>query len=87
MSTTVTVTLEKKEHILIIPTLSIIHSGEENFVQVWANNQLTMQPIIIGTSDGVSTEILQGLQAGDTITVKKFTITTKSSGFSFLPSR
>lgn len=87
MSATVDVTLEKKENVLVIPSLSITSTWDIKSVQVWKDNQLQTRDIVTGLTDWKNTEIVSWLDEWEKITKKVFKIVSKAAWFSFGPPR
>lgn len=52
---------------LVVPSSSIVDSGNSKYVYVVKNNMLKKQNISTGLGDGNSTEVLKGLKAGDKV--------------------
>jgi HlyD family secretion protein len=67
MSANVSVPLLQKESVLRIPAMAVQRDGEGTFVLVVQGGKTTRRPIETGISDGVQTEVLQGLAEGETV--------------------
>lgn len=57
----------EKENVLGVPNRSLITRGTDKFVLVESQGQQTERPVTTGITDGVYTEILSGLVAGEKI--------------------
>ena len=70
MSANVKVIIDHKDNILVIPTIAIQTSGDNTFV--WT--QQGIKNISIGITDGIQTEILGWLQAGDIVSAQAYQV-------------
>jgi membrane fusion protein, multidrug efflux system len=59
--------LSPRENALVIPTAAIQSDGEINTVYLLRGGQSHRRKVNLGITDGGSTEILEGLSAGDTV--------------------
>lgn len=57
----------------VIPNESIVKEGDESFVFVAENDKAVKKSVIIGVSDGIKTEIVSGLNAGEKIIITGLT--------------
>jgi HlyD family secretion protein len=69
MSANVSVPLARKENVLLIPTMAVERDAEGSFVLVVQGGKTTQRRIEAGISDGIQTEVLQGLEEGETVRV------------------
>jgi RND family efflux transporter MFP subunit len=82
MSATADIIVQQRENTLLVPERAIEHDSQGNPV-VWVNlnGQIEERPVVIGISDGLQTEILDGLEEGEMVVVEKRTGTTSPGGF------
>jgi HlyD family secretion protein len=72
MSATADITVDKSENTLLVPERAIGHDQNGNPV-VWVSigGQFEERAVVTGISDGLKTEILEGLSEGDVVAVEK----------------
>jgi len=62
--------LQKKHGVVLIPTASVQHNANSNYVFVVnADSTVSVRNIEAGTTDGEDTEVVSGLAAGDPVVV------------------
>jgi len=72
MSATADITIDKSENTLLVPERAIGHDQNGNpVVSVSVNGELEQRAVVTGISDGLKTEILEGLSEGDMVAVEK----------------
>ena len=88
ISTNVFLLISDRKDVLQVPTDAITPEGEVLVVPGRGRSPV-LQKITVGLSDGTSTEVLSGLNEGDWIARRVFTIQKVEKGFSFTkePSR
>jgi HlyD family secretion protein len=69
MSANVRVPLMRKENVLLIPTMAVQRDAEGSFVLVVQGGKASQRRVETGISDGIQTEVLQGLEEGETVRV------------------
>jgi membrane fusion protein, macrolide-specific efflux system len=69
-SATVAITTEKVPNVLEIPTLAITYSGSKATVQISANGHTSTRTITAGTSYGLETQVLSGINVGEKVVVR-----------------
>jgi multidrug efflux pump subunit AcrA (membrane-fusion protein) len=69
-SATVAITTEKVPNVLEIPTLAITYTGSKATVEVSANGHTSTRTITAGTSYGLETQVLSGVNAGEKVVVR-----------------
>jgi len=69
MSANVSVPLARKEDVLLIPTMAVQSDAEGAFVLVVENGKTSQRRVETGISDGIQTEVLQGLEEGEMVRV------------------
>jgi multidrug efflux pump subunit AcrA (membrane-fusion protein) len=69
MSATVRVPLARKEDVLLIPTMAVQRDVEGYFVLVVKGEKATQRRIKTGISDGIQTEVVEGLEEGEIVRV------------------
>ncbi|MDH5696747.1 MAG: hypothetical protein OEZ00_09165, partial [Dehalococcoidia bacterium] len=84
MSATADIIVQQRENTLLVPERAIERDSEGNpMVWVKLNGQIEERPVVIGISDGLQTEILDGLDEGEIVVVKKRAETQAPGGFLF----
>ncbi len=69
MTTSVTIQLETRQNVLAVPTSAILRERGERFVTVVSGGQQAKRPVKTGWRDDGYTEILDGLQEGETVLI------------------
>lgn len=85
MTVTVTIPVESRLNVVVIPTLAIQFSGSSTTVQLVKNGKTIDQPVQLGLTDGLMTEVVEWVSVGDQIMTKTFRLTEKAWGFKFGP--
>jgi len=76
MSATADIMIDKSEDTLLVPERAVGLDDQGNtVVRVSVDGLLEVRPVVIGISDGLQTEILEGLSEGDMVSVEKRGIT------------
>jgi multidrug efflux pump subunit AcrA (membrane-fusion protein) len=72
MSATADIMIDKSENTLLVPERAIGVDEDGNAV-VWVSvdGQLEERAVVVGISDGLQTEILEGLAEGEMVSVEK----------------
>lgn len=85
MTTTNTITIKAENNILLVPTVAVQKVDNKNIVKVLKEkNQVETREVIVGISDGLSTEIKDGLKEGEEIIVTQLSGT---EGLDSMPQR
>lgn len=85
MTTTNTITIKAENNILLVPTVAVQKVDNKNIVKVLKEkNQVETREVIVGISDGLSTEIKDGLKEGEEIIVTQLSGT---EGLDRMPQR
>ena len=72
MTANVEIIVAEKEGVLLVPGEAILRRKNEHFVRVKkSDGSLEERPVQVGISDGVVTEITNGLNQGDTVVYRK----------------
>ena len=80
LTVTVSIIVEERNDVLLVPNGAITTQGEQNFVQVLAaDGTLEQRAIQTGISDWQFTEITDGLSEGEQVLVPEGTTTTTST--------
>jgi Cu(I)/Ag(I) efflux system membrane fusion protein len=68
----VTIVAEKLTKVLVIPTVAILHDGNDVFVMVAGqdDDKAHKTPVTVGIASGNQTQIKSGLNAGDLVIVR-----------------
>jgi multidrug efflux pump subunit AcrA (membrane-fusion protein) len=80
MSATADIIIQQREGVLLVPDRAIERDSQGNtMVKVMVNGQIEQRSVVTGISDGLQTEISDGLDEGEMVVVKK-PATPKSGG-------
>ena len=72
MSTEADIIIDKRSNVLLVPDRANKEDNEGNpVVKVMVNEQIQERPVDIGISDGYQTEIVDGLNEGETVVVER----------------
>jgi HlyD family secretion protein len=72
MSAEADIIIDKRSNVLLVPDRAIEEDSEGNpVVKVMVNEQIQERPVDIGISDGYQTEIVSGLNEGETVVVER----------------
>ena len=77
MSATATITVDRREQVVTLPLEALQEAGDEQFVYVGTaadeTNLGEKRKVVTGISDGVTVEIVEGLQTGETVSYRYVT--------------
>ena len=76
LSATVTIPVQEKDNVLMIPSRAISHQGRTATVQLIKGTTTETQTVQTGITDGTNTEITSGLNEGDQVLIQFKTTTT-----------
>ena len=83
MSATADITIQQRSNVLLIPERAIERDSQgKPMVWIKINEQTQERSVVIGISDGLQTEVLNGLSEGEIVMVKK-QAKSQSSGLLF----
>ncbi len=72
MSADADIIINERSNILLVPDRAIKQDSQGNqVVKVVVNEQTEERPVVIGISDGFETEIVEGLNEGETVSIKR----------------
>jgi len=72
MSAEADIVLAKRSNVLLVPDRAIAEDSEgRTLVNVMVNEQIEERPVVIGISDDFNTEIVSGLNEGETVVVER----------------
>ena len=83
LSVTVTIPIQEKDNVLVIPSRAITRQGATTTVQVMKGTATETRTIKSGLTDGSNSEVTDGLSEGEQVLVKA--ATTSSTGPNFGP--
>jgi len=69
LTVTVSVIIQERNDVLLVPNQAIIGQGMSTYVQVMTDGQIEKRPVRIGLSDWQYTEIIEGLSEGEQVVV------------------
>ena len=71
MSATADITINERSNVLLVPNRAIEQDSSGNpVVGVMVNEQIQERPVVIGISDGIRTEIVDGLDEGERVVIE-----------------
>jgi len=72
MSATADIIINERSSVLLVPSRAIGQDSQGNpVVKVMVNGQIEERAVVIGITDGYQTEIISGLNEGDTVVIEK----------------
>ena len=84
MSATADIIVQQRNNVLLAPERAIERDSQGNpMVWVKLDGQIEQRPLVTGVSDGLQTEILDGLAEGEIVAVKKRAEAPAPGGFFF----
>jgi len=86
MTTNVTITVEERANVLLVPLRAVRTQGNQKIVTVVYQGQNIAVPVTTGLSNDTSVEITSpGLQEGDQVLLTTTTTTTRTTGGGGIP--
>lgn len=79
MTGSVTITYLRKDNVLVVPNKAIKTQGQNRLVEVLVDGKTETRTVTVGIADSQNTEIVSGLQEGDTVVTSGTTSTTTTS--------
>ncbi len=83
MTANVTVVVEQRDNILLVPNRAVRVSGRQRIVNVLLNGKPTPVNVTLGMSGDTQSEVVSGLNEGDVVVVQQTTTTTSQGGGGF----
>ncbi|MBI5652164.1 MAG: efflux RND transporter periplasmic adaptor subunit [Chloroflexi bacterium] len=80
MTCNLSIIVESRENVLIVPTRAVRSQGNQRIVTVMSGDKPTSVPVRTGLSSDSSIEIVSGLNEGDVIVISQTTTTSQSGG-------
>jgi len=82
MSATGNIVIDERSDVLLLPNRAVVEDNQGNtVVKVAIGEQIEEKPIVAGISDGLQTEILDGLEEGDVALIEIRTKPAPAGGF------
>jgi len=81
MTANVTIVIEQRDNILLVPNRAVKLSGKQRVVTVLKDGQPTQVDVTLGMSGDTQSEVVSGLNEGDAVVVPQTTTTTSGGGF------
>jgi RND family efflux transporter MFP subunit len=69
LTASVTITINRKTDVIVVPTRAVRRQGREQNVEVVAGTGTQMKPVQVGVSNDQQTEIMEGLSESDIVVV------------------
>lgn len=79
MSASANIIIETKNNVLLVPSSAIQKQGGQTLVRVLENGKERAKPVEVGISSETKTEIISGLNEGETVIVGKVSQTVQTS--------
>ncbi len=79
MTALVTINTEKREGVLILPNRAITSQARNRVVKVKVGDQVEERPVRTGLTDGSRTEVLSGVEEGETVIIPQQQVRTSPS--------
>jgi len=79
MTANVTIVVEQRDNILLVPNRAVKTSGKQKIVTVIKDGQPTPVNVTLGMSNDTQSEVTSGLNEGDVVQVQQTTTTTTTS--------
>jgi hypothetical protein len=83
MTANVTVVVEQRDNILLVPNRAVRASGKQKIVNVLLDGKSTPVNVTLGMSGDTQSEVVSGLNEGDVVVVQQTTTTTSQGGGGF----
>jgi HlyD family secretion protein len=80
MTANVTIVVEQRDNILLVPNRAVKLSGKQRVVTVLKDGQPTLVNVTLGMSGDTQSEVVSGLNEGDAVVVPQTTTTTGGGG-------
>ena len=80
MTANVTIVVEQRDNILLVPNRAVKTSGKQKIVTVIKDGQPTPANVTLGMSSDTQSEVTSGLNEGDVVQVQQTTTTTSQGG-------
>jgi len=88
LTVTVSIIVEERDDVLLVPNGTIIRQGLETYVQVLEDGVIEQRSIITGISDWQCTEVIEGLSEGEKVVIPEATTpTTPEPKMPFFPGK
>lgn len=88
LTVTVSILVDERDDVLLVPNGVIIRQGLETYVQVLEDGVIEPRSIITGISNWQYTEVIEGLSEGEKVVIPEATTpTTPEPGMPFFPGR
>jgi multidrug efflux pump subunit AcrA (membrane-fusion protein) len=79
LTVTVSIILQQRKNVLLVPNRAIIARGAETFVQVTKDGVTEQRSVRTGLAGWLNTEIIEGLSEGEQVVIPQQTSTTTTS--------
>ena len=79
LTVTVSILVDERNDVLLVPNGAIIRQGRETYVQVLGDGLIEQRSIITGISDWQYTEVIEGLSEGEKVVIPETTTTTSTT--------
>jgi macrolide-specific efflux system membrane fusion protein len=80
MSANVSIVVEQRDNLLLVPNRAIKTSGKQKTVTVLKDGKQTQVNVTLGMSGDSQSEVTNGLSEGDVVIVQQTTTTTTNQG-------
>jgi len=69
MTANIVIPLTSLDNVLVVPAAAVFNDGQVDFVMLLVGGQPERRTITKGASDGIYTEVVEGLSEGDVVSV------------------
>jgi multidrug efflux pump subunit AcrA (membrane-fusion protein) len=80
MTANVTIVVEQRDNILLVPNRAVKTTGKQKTVTVLKDGKPTPVTVTLGMSNDTQSEVTSGLNEGDAVVVPQTTTTTSGGG-------
>ena len=80
MTANLTIEVERRDNVLLIPTRAVQTKGNQKIVTVQLKGQSVTKVVAVGLSNDTSVEITDGLQEGDVVVINQTTTKSTTTG-------
>ena len=80
MTANVTIVVEQRDNILLVPNRAVKTTGKQKIVTVLKDGKPTPVTVTLGMSNDTQSEVTSGLNEGDVVVVPQTTTTTSGGG-------
>jgi len=80
MTANLTIEVERRDNVLLVPTRAVTTKGNQKVVTVKQKDQSVTKAVTVGLSNDIFIEIMDGLQEGDVVVISQTTTRSTTTG-------